>query len=221
MKVGDEYGRLVAVAPLRAGKSAKWTFQCICGNTKTIAARSVSRGQTKSCGCLHLERCKAGVNQLRHGDARVGGVTRLHKIWRGMLGRCNADLENQHPRYAGRGIRVCSEWSRYEAFKAWAEATGYSEGLTIERNDNDGDYTPENCRWVLKAEQAKNRRTSRRITHEGKTMILQDWSRETGLEASTILYRLRAGWTTERALTVPPMPKPGRPKSASHFEIPI
>lgn len=151
-------------------------------------------------------------NALRHGDARSGRVARLHAIWRGILKRCNPAAKNPNPKYAGRGITVCDEWRDYVTFRAWAQANGYTDLLSIERRDNDGPYCPSNCLWIPMARQAANRRNNHPITHDGRTMCVEDWAREVGIGSSSILYRLRVGWDVARALSTPPMAKPGRPK---------
>lgn len=141
---------------------------------------------------------------FKHGDARAGRVERLHRTWRKMQERCNPALAARHPRYAGRGITVCAEWRDYLTFKAWALANGYADHLTIERIENDGDYEPSNCRWITRGDQTRNRSSSRRLTCEGRTQLLQQWADETGLSASLISHRLTAGWPVERALSERP-----------------
>lgn len=146
----------------------------------------------------------ASSNALRHGDARPGRVARLHNIWRGILKRCNAEAAAPHPRYAGRGIRVCAEWLRYENFKSWALGHGYRDDLTIERLDNDRGYEPDNCRWATRREQAGNRRSSTFIEHAGRRLIVADWARLTGISPSAILQRIHAlGWSPSKAITTP------------------
>lgn len=162
---------------------------------------------------------RATQNALKHGDARPGQVKRLHNIWRGIAKRCNPNLASPNPKYAGRGIRMCEQWSSYVVFREWAQAHGYSDELTIERIDNDGHYEPGNCRWVTGAEQAKNRRNTKLVEHDGRSMCLEDWAREASIDQSLLSWRLSSGWSVERALTTPPMKKPGRPKSTPHFQL--
>ncbi len=203
---GNRYGRLVAVEHKGYRRGATyWLFACDCGNRKEIAAPGVKSGAVRSCGCLHFERCSSGLNQLKHGDAKKGAVTRLHSIWRGMLKRAGNGYQSADTRYRDRGIGVCEEWSTYPPFKAWSELNGYADGLTIDRINNDDSYSPENCRWTTKKEQARNRRSSRILTANGKSQTIAAWSEESGLGASTIHTRLRRGWTLEKALLKPPM----------------
>lgn len=147
------------------------------------------------------------MTNLRHGDARAGAVKRLHNIWRGMLKRCSAAPGSEaHEKYAGRGISVCPQWRSYECFKAWALSSGYSDTLTIERIDNDGNYEPDNCTWKPMPEQARNRRTTRWIEARGIRASAAEWAERVGVKSATIRARLRLGWTVDEALFRPVLP---------------
>lgn len=146
-----------------------------------------------SCGCK-----KATVPPYKtHGKSK----TRLHSIWRGMKQRCNNPNREAYKDYGGRGIAICDEWKdNFEAFYEWAMANGYSDDLEIDRRDNDGDYEPSNCQWVTRGIQANNRRTSAKLTLNGETHTIAEWTRITGLSKATIEGRLKRGWTIERTL---------------------
>lgn len=103
-------------------------------------------------------------------------------------------------RYGGRGISICQEWLDFAVFRSWALASGYAEGLTIDRRDNDGNYEPGNCRWVTTREQNRNYSRNRMLTFNGKTQCVRDWAHELGINSATILFRLKSGKTTEEAL---------------------
>lgn len=207
---GQRFNRLTAI---KKEPDGRWLFKCDCGTVKLSQISPIRHGVVKSCGCLHLERCRSGLNQLKHGDAKKGAVTRLHSIWRGMLKRAGKGYQSADTRYRDRGIGVCEEWSTYPPFKAWSELNGYADGLTIDRINNDADYSPKNCRWTTKKEQARNRRSSRILTANGRSQTIAAWAEESGLGASTIRTRLRRGWTMEKALLTPPMPGvTGRPQ---------
>lgn len=200
---GERYGRLVALRFFeRRNARAYWLFQCDCGVEKVTGMAGVRSGLVRSCGCLHRERCRSGLNRTRHGDAKVGQVTRLHSIWRGMLKRCSP--KSKDTRYSLRGIVVCAEWQEYAAFKAWAEANGYSDDLSIDRIDNDGNYEPGNCRWADRKQQCRNRRSSRVLSAFGKEQTMAAWAEELGIGSPTINTRLVRGWTVEQALSTPP-----------------
>ena len=117
-----------------------------------------------------------------------------------MLKRCGDSYPDYAGAYRARGITVCAEWREYPPFKAWAEANGYRDDLSIDRIDNDAGYSPENCRWATKTEQARNRRTSHYITVEGRTQVLAAWLEETGVSRSAFHGRVLRGWPEERAL---------------------
>ena len=127
--------------------------------------------------------------------------TRLYNIWSGLKARCNRKSNPDYKLYGARGIRVCDEWNDFIAFYVWAMSNGYGETLTIDRIDTDGDYCPSNCRWVNWKVQANNKRNNHVITFRGKQATLQQWVDTVGIKANTLLYRLRRGWSVERALT--------------------
>ena len=110
-------------------------------------------------------------------------------------------------RYGGRGIRVCERWLKYENFKA--DMGEPPEGMTLERIDNNGPYSPENCRWATRTEQNNNTRSNRMLTFRGKTQTIMQWAREIGVSFQVLWYRIARGWSVDRALTTP-LQHPGR-----------
>lgn len=186
---GKHFGKLLVKR--RAGNrhnKVMWECICDCGKVTVAPSGDLSRGKTKSCGC----------NRIIHG----GRNSRLYRIWSGMKTRCFNQVDHMYPVYGGRGITVCSEWrDNFKEFQKWALSAGYQDNLTLDRIDNDRAYSPENCRWVTVKEQENNRRDNRRISYNGKTQTLSQWSDETGLHRETIQWRLNHGWSVERALT--------------------
>lgn len=132
-----------------------------------------------------------------HGATR----TRTWNIWAAMRKRCANPNDTNYPRYGGKGIRVCEAWATYQQFVA--DMGEVPEGMSIERINNAGDYTPENCRWATKKEQANNRTTNRWITARGETLTLKQWSERTGIHAQTLLHRLTRGWSDEKTISTP------------------
>ncbi len=127
---------------------------------------------------------------------------RLYFVWRKMLDRCGKPNDPAFERYGGRGIVVCDRWQVFPAFFADV-LPGADVGLTLERKDNDGPYSPENCRWATRFEQQANTRKTVAITHAGETLPAREWSRRTGIHHSVILRRLRSGATPTEALRAP------------------
>jgi hypothetical protein len=146
----------------------------------------------------------------KHGDRPKGKKKRLYNIWLGMRERCNNKGRVAFARYGGRGISVCDEWNDYENFKAWALSSGYAENLTLERNDNNGNYSPDNCRWATSKEQANNRCSNRILEINGITHNIQKWCEITGLPRGVADGRLSRGWSAEKTFTTPLLTKGGK-----------
>lgn len=130
--------------------------------------------------------------------------TRLYRIWLQMKNRCYNAKTSRYPDYGGRGIRVCDEWLHdFQAFWDWSMSHGYADDLSIDRINNNGDYSPDNCRWVSPLVQANNSRHCRVLTFNGESHSISEWSRITGIPRHTISNRVNSyGWTVDKALTV-------------------
>ena len=144
------FGNLKVVRKSYVNKSNKAVWECkclLCNSTTFVVTGHLTSGHTTSCGCTKV---KHNHSHRRH---------RLYSIWVDMRRRSNQSDNKDYPNYGGRGIKVCEEWdSDYVAFMNWSFNNGYADDLTIDRKDNDGDYCPENCRWVTRAENNRNKR---------------------------------------------------------------
>lgn len=198
---GKRFGRLTVIEKsenIVVGKQSKTAWKCICdcGNETVVITQYLTKGETKSCGCLKKE---TNSNQ-KHGLSR----TRLYGIWSGIIGRCCNSKNHAYHNYGGRGIKVCEEWRNdFEVFHKWAIENGYKDNLTIDRIDTDGNYEPSNCRWATMEEQANNTRCNRILTLNGESHTTAEWARITGMSVALIRNRLHRGFTDEEALTLP------------------
>ena len=136
-----------------------------------------------------------------------------HKAWASMLQRCTNLKNAMWPHYGGRGIKVCDRWLDFKHF--YADMGDRPEGTSIDRQDNDGNYEPGNCRWATDIEQNNNTSHNRFITLDGVTKTLAQWARERGLKHRTVRMRLMRGYTEEQALQTEHF-KAGRPRKEEH-----
>lgn len=197
---GQRFGRLVALEPIRGSRNnpPKYICKCDCGNIVTVRSCHIVSGHTKSCGCYNSDVVKE--MKTTHGQCH----TRLYRIWFGMLGRCTKESNEAYHNYGGRGITVCDEWRKFEPFYEWSMKNGYTDELTLDRIDVNGNYEPSNCRWATRYEQSRNTRRNVVITFNNETKILRDWEIELGMNPGTLEARINDyGWSVEKAFTTP------------------
>lgn len=166
--IGYRQNKLTVTGIVFKNKRYLWECHCDCGNTTIVYPQQMITGRQKAC------RCGKSVTfhemHYKHG----GAGTRLYEIWCSMKKRCNNPHAENYPRYGGRGITVCSEWEQFEPFRDWALSTGYADTLTLEREDVNGNYCPENCTWIPLKRQARNRTSNRNIQINGETHTLME-----------------------------------------------
>lgn len=204
---GMVFGRLYVSSHSHSANGNFWNCRCECGNQCVVSTSHLraSKGRI-SCGCLNRE--IASALGLVHGPMRrIHGLsnTSLKDCYRNMIDRCYSRDNKRFSRYGGRGIRVCDEWrSSRRAFYDWAVNNGWSEGLSIERKNLDGDYSPENCIWISMAEQQGN--TSRNLFFEwrGKKSYLAEICREEGVSYMMVYKRIKKGMGIAEAIRTPP-----------------
>lgn len=183
---------------------AKWICVCSCPakTRRSVSGRHLRAGKSLCCGCL--------------GDAVLGNARRIHGLartpeysaWKSARTRC---INPNHPCYAdygGRGITFCKEWD--DSFETFLKDMGLrpSADKTLDRLDNDKGYSKENCAWVTRVEQSRNRRSSKFIEYKGEKLTYTEWGRRLGISDNTISIRLnKLGWSIEKTLTTPLRPK--------------
>lgn len=195
-KIGNIYGNFVLVDTQRENGETTWYVKCLkCGAVQRKNRHSVEKCVAECDGCG--KPVKMRNSQGRHKE-------RIYHIYTTMLQRTGNKNKQGYNRYGGRGIRVCDEWENdFMSFYDWSMKNGYSDEKTIDRIDNDGDYNPENCRWVDGITQANNRRTNRRYTINGETKTVAEWAKVFNLDKYLVYGRLRNGWDIQRSLTKP------------------
>ena len=211
VRVGAKFGRLLVISDgweqisARGARYNMVEVLCDCGTKKFIRPRSLWPRGISSCGCLQREvaaRLGSTIN-LKHGHA---GRNRSpeYGVYSTMLSRCYNPKVSKYADYGGRGITVCNRWRGEGGYQHYIEDMGRRpQGASIEREDTDGPYSPENCRWATPTEQANNRRSNRFLVHQGRRATLAQWAREFGLKGSTVSDRLARGWSIDRALSTP------------------
>ena len=208
--LGQRFGRLVVIEksePFRnkdgSIQCAGWKCLCDCGNYVVVRSNSLKMKGTKSCGCLNKEKPS---NNVKHHMS----TSKIYSKYKGMLARCNNPQNAHYLYYGGKGIRVCDEWTGKDGFLNfynWAIVNGYKDELSIERMNIDGNYCPENCKWIPRHEQAYNKSNSFIVNG----VSIAKLSREKGIVPPHIARsRIKLGWNIEDATSIPIMRKGGK-----------
>lgn len=195
---GKTFGRLTVIERVESSnKNAKWRCLCDCGKIVNVFGIDLKSGKTQSCGCLYSERL--AERNYKHGLSN----TKLMNIWRSMKDRCYNSKSRAFRIYGAEGKTVCEEWQEFKPFYDWAMSHGYRDELTIERIDGTKGYSPENCCWATRQEQANNIRTNHLLTYNAETHTIAEWARLKNIPYSALRMRLYRGWNIEKALNTP------------------
>lgn len=203
---GHKYGRLTVIefshfkrSP-SGHKDAYWKCKCDCGNVVIKPSGRLRNGNVRSCGCFRTDEIRRRF--CKPFDRRLYGV------YEDMIRRCYDPSFKYYGYYGGRGITVCGEWlgdNGLDVFRTWAMENGYKRGLTIERLDNNKGYSPDNCAWVDRFEQGRNKRNNVLVTINGETKILAEWCRILNVPYWRVKSRRnKLGWTVAESLLIPP-----------------
>lgn len=203
---GSCFGKLTVVSRDRSpSKHAAARWECLCDCGKAIIARTdvLKRKGASFCRCIAseavvLNATKIGHENKTHGHTIDGKYSGAYGSWMSMRNRCNYEKSNRYALYGGRGITVCERWGSFENFLV--DMGERPPGMTIDRNDSDGNYEPSNCKWATQKTQQSNRRNNVNITANGSTNTKAEWIRLTGVSDYLITSRIKKGWTTEQAL---------------------
>jgi hypothetical protein len=202
---GQRFGILTVIRRDENNKwnETTWLCQCDCGKEKKLTYGKLVLRKQQSCGCL-----RKPPNVTKHGLRNH----KLYYLWSGMKQRCYNKNHCRYSDYGGRGIEVCKEWTNakngFTNFYNWAISNGYDESAgyrkcTLDRIDVNGNYEPNNCRWITQKEQNNNKRNNVILSYNGKTHNITEWCNILNLTQSAIRHRLERGWSVEKTLSTP------------------
>lgn len=170
-----------------------YNCQCSCGTIRKVRITALRNGRSKSCGCYNREQTTTRLGLSR---------TLVYRSWKNALSRCTDNTNKSYKNYGGRGIYVCDRWKDFTTFYQDMGDPPTDEH-SLDRIDNDGPYSPENCRWATRHQQARNKQSSKYITYRGHEYELNDICEKFDLKTSTVKKRLQLGWSIEKALETP------------------
>lgn len=195
LTIPAEFSMLKVIGPeFRVDSLWRCVAQCDCGQYKVVDVHNAAKGKIHSCGCLY----KSSRSEIRktHGKCR----TAEYKVWAGVKRRCYNQNEEGYYKYGGRGIKVCERWlNSFENFLA-DMGTRPSPQHSIERKDNEKDYSPDNCKWATLIEQANNTRNNRFLEFKGIRLTVTQWARKLGVTDKTLFTRIYRGHNIETIL---------------------
>lgn len=198
--LNKRFGSLVITENLGIRKQIHWVFaECDCGSIKPYRANDIMFGGSTNCGC---KRRKYLVNKnTTHGLSR----SPLYAVWQGIKDRCYREGHKAYHRYGGRGITVCDEWlNDFECFSNWALQNGWQKGLEIDRENNDGNYSPDNCRVVTMLVNRRNTSKTIYLEYNGERRPQSEWAEIMGISYDVLSDRVKdLGWSVDKALTTP------------------
>lgn len=184
--IGKKFNMLTVVKQENSKSKGKryWLCKCDCGNLTVVNTSNLCSGQVKSCGCIANR-----PNNKSHGMSK----TVLYSRWLGIKKRCKCEKTNSFENYGGKGVRVCKEWEEsFESFMKWALANGFEEKLTIDRIDPNGDYCPENCRWITIKDQENNRSNNVYYEYNGECLTIPQLAEKYGINKRTLFWRINS-----------------------------
>lgn len=197
--VGQRFGKWTVLErdTNHPAKKSYWICICDCGTRKSVKGESLRRGLSTCCRCVYV---KNGIQrtQTKHGKAG----TKEYRTWSNIKKRVYKTTDQDYPRYGGRGIKMCERWNDFRNFYA-DMGDAPSPSHSIDRIDNDGDYSPENCRWATPSQQTRNSTKARMVTFNGETKSVTDWAEEYGLPPKLLMKRLYRGDSFENAVAKP------------------
>ena len=200
--VGNKFGRLTVIkeGDRKSNGSVKWICSCECGKTRSVDSHALRSGHTQSCGCLNRENNIKAIT--KHGMAKRGKWHPLYGIWSQIRHRCSSPKFKQYKDYGGRGIKVCERWGGVDGFENFLSDMGERpDGHSIDRIDNNGDYSPDNCRWATQSEQHRNTRSNKFVEAFGEKKTIAEWSEIYGVNKKTLAARINRGVPPEDAIT--------------------
>lgn len=200
---GTRFNRLVVIDDRgKVGRYHMVLCRCDCGSEKLINRQHLVRSLTKSCGCFRRDfSTQKGANSFTHGESRNGKRTAEYMAWDSMWSRCSNLSSRKYKYYGSRGIVVCDRWRSFENF---LDDMGRkpTPRHSLDRIDVNGNYELSNCRWATDREQAINRRITRWLTINGKTLCFSDWCARIGISHDALQYRI-SNWPQSRWLDPP------------------
>jgi hypothetical protein len=196
--IGITKGVLTSIEVVRIDNRTKVVCKCVCGNIKNVELHYFKTRLQKKCCC---DISKQMSERGKKGRKYISFNNRIYQIWENMKQRCYNPKAKNYKNYGGRGIVVCDEWLNFNSFENWAINNGYQDSLTLDRKENNLNYTSDNCRWITNLEQQSNTRKNIKITYKGETLHISEWARRTGLCKSRIGYRFKVGWPLDKVFS--------------------
>lgn len=192
---GHVFGRLTAIKPIEQDKNHRyiWLCKCICGKHKKVFSAQLVSKNVKSCGCLYKEN---GGHNYTHGKCR----SFTYSSWHMMKIRCYLKRYDGYKNYGGRGIKVCKRWHKFENF--YKDMGDRLKGYTLERINNNGDYKPSNCKWIIRRKQLSNKRNNVYFYYMREKMTMKDFAEKYNICYGTLRYYRKHNKTSKEIIKI-------------------